>query len=640
MNNNPFSSRTGENPFSNRKARRFATSAQEEKSESQSQTQAQSKMQEEKSQSGNSSTASSPETKPETARDAGATTSAAVSAESSSSTAKKPQQDEIMESLFFDSEEEQLLAQRRAERKNEPVQKTAETLKREDKESPEAIIERKRREADDTYHGGLKSSRYLTFDMIQHIGEIDPYFFDSYLPEVLNATRVIRDMINERDDDSLAEARSNPTDDTLQEIAYRSVHSAMYEYLQTNHFGNLNKSVMSVMVINEILGFGPLDPLWRDRKIDEIICNGPWDIQVEIRGQMHRVQAVTFKDKTHLYGLLERLYGSIGKQVTRMNPNVDGRLHDQSRMSVVHDVAAPEGPNFTIRRHPANYWTPEKTIETGAASQEMMTDIGNMINKGASFLVIGGTSTGKTSILNSLSGFFDPNERILSIEDNLELMLNPNKLLGAAMETVPPQPDRPDSSGITMRDLVRASLRQRPDGIIIGEVRDDASYDLIQALNTGHWGASTTHANDADSGMKRIASLASQSGLITLDGALSQISTAFDFVIVLKHYAQDGSRKILSVNEIALHSQTGADGLPYLPTTPLWEFEPQNNEDPQDMTVRGEYVKKNELSDIRKRMKGFHISRNKTWEELRELSHIDEDALEKRRKERQKAGRG
>lgn len=228
----------------------------------------------------------------------------------------------------------------------------------------------------------------------------------------------------------------------------------------------------------------------------------------------------------------------------------------------------------------------------------------------------------------------------MTIEDNLEMMLNPNKLIAAPMETVPPQPDRPQDSGITMRDLVAATMRLSPQGIIIGEVRDDASYDLIQALNTGHWGASTTHANDADSGMRRIASLAAQSGLITIDGALSQISTAFDFVIVLKHYPQDGSRKIHSINEIAMSSQIGEDGLPYLPTIPLWEFETTTNEDPHDMTVRGNFVKKGELSDIRKRMKGFHISPDKTWEELRELSHVDEEALKKKREELRAAGRG
>lgn len=486
----------------------------------------------------------------------------------------------------------------------------------------EAIIEESKKQLANKYtEGGIKAARYITFDKLQEIGKIDPDFFKRYEDASLEASSVVLNTIIDSSSSEIADAQENPIDEIKQDKAYRILYSAMYEYFQTHH-KELNRTVLMGMITNEILGFGPLDPLWRDRKIDEILCNGPHDIQVEVKGQIHRVPAARFRDREHLYKLLEKLFGSINKQVSQMTPIVDGRLHDNSRMAVTHHVIAPTGPNFSIRRHPESYWTPQKTIDYGAANEAMMKDLGNLINKGCSFLVIGGTSTGKTSTLNALSGFFNPEERIITLEDNLEMMLNPNKLLAAPMETIPPKPDRPKDTGVTMRDLLRATLRLRPDGIIIGEVRDGAAYDLVQALNTGHWGASTIHANSAEDGIYRVASLVAQSGLSTLEGALPLIAAAFDFVILLKHYPSDGSRKIVSVNEIATKPTLGADGEPYLPVTPMWEFKEAPNTNFEDLTVKGEWKKLGDISDIRSERRSLHLTPDKNWEQLLELSKV------------------
>lgn len=484
-----------------------------------------------------------------------------------------------------------------------------------------ALIEQERKRRLEAGYKGIKAARCITYDILQEIAEKDIEFFHKYEDAALDSANTILNKIIMADNNDIAEARGNPTDDAKQDTAYRTLYTAMYEHLQV-HYKEFNRTVMMGLITNEILGFGPLDPLWRDRKIDEIMCNGPHDIQVEIRGQFHKVPALRFRDRTHLYELIDKLFTSINKKVAPTNALVDGRLHDNSRMAVAHDVIAPDGPNFAIRRHPEEHWTPDKLIGFGAANREMLTDLGNWIHKGSSFVVIGGTSTGKTSALNALSGYFPAAERVVTLEDNIEMRLNPNKYLAAPMETKPPRPDRPDDQGITMRDLLKGTLRLSPRGIVVGEVRDGAAYDMVQSLNTGHWGCSTVHANSAEDGMYRIASLVSQSGLATYEGGLPLIAAAFDFVIVLEQYI-DGTRKISNISEIAIKPELGEDREPYLPVKTLWEFQKEPNEDPKDITVRGHWQKASDLSDIRKKRRNFSIKPDLSWEQLVELSRVD-----------------
>ena len=526
-----------------------------------------------------------------------------------------PNQDDEIHSIMNDSEEEVLLRRRRAEGKTYASRtgEGKESIRRD--HSGEALIEGSRKKF--SGHKGIKSARYITSDILM---SLSPDFLDRYHDAVLDSAEKILNKIISDENNDIAEAQLNPTDEALQDKAYKTLYAGMYSHLQSNH-KDLNKPVLMGLIVNEILGFGPLDPLWRDRKIDEILCNGPYDVQVEIKGQIYKVPAARFRDRAHMYSLLEKLYGSINKSVSQMTPIVDGRLHDNSRMSVVHHIAAPAGPNYSIRRHPEEYITPDKIIGYGSATQEMMTDLGNWMNKGCSILVVGGTGTGKTTTLNALSGFFPERERVITMEDNIELMMNPNKLLAAAMETVSPKPDRPDDAGVTMRDLLKASLRLRPDGIVLGEVRDAAAYDLIQALNTGHWGVSTVHAESAPEAVDRLASLSAQSGLTTTQAELKMIASAFDIIVVLKRYA-DGTRKIVSVEEVGIKPELGKDNAIYLPTYPLWKFIEQENRDATDLTVRGHWQKVAEISDIRKERKSLNLTPNKDWEGLSELFRI------------------
>lgn len=530
-----------------------------------------------------------------------------------------------LDDIMSESEEDLLLRERRenrqkAQEKSSPHQQRP--PKKDSVTSGEARIEESRKAYSKLR--GIKSARYITADIIR---SLDEDFFDKYETPVIEASDKILNRIVDDENNDIAEAQDNPTDDDLQDKAYNTLYAATYEYLQSNH-KDLNRSVMIGLIVNEILGFSVIDPLWRDRKIDEILCNGPHDIQIEVEGQLHKVPASKFRDKAHMYSLLEKLFGSINKTVSQMSPIVDGRLHDNSRMSAVHHVAAPDGPNFSIRRHPEEYFSPDHLLGHGSIDQKMLQDLGNWVNKGCSILITGGTGTGKTTTLNAISGFFPEDERLITMEDNIELMLHPDKLLAAPMEVVPPKPDRPDDAGVSMRSLLKASLRLRPDGIVLGEVRDAAAYDLIQALNTGHWGVSTVHANTASDAMGRLASLSSQSGLTTPEAELSMIASAFDLVVMIKRYPADGSRKIVSIEEVGHKPELGKDNEPFLPTHPLWKFIEEENNDPKDMTVRGHWEKLRDMSDIRKERKSLTLSRDKSWDELRELytSHEDDTA--------------
>lgn len=388
--------------------------------------------------------------------------------------------------------------------------------------------------------------------------------------------------------------------------------------LPISMFKGLDRAIVISLVVNEIIGFGKIDPLWRDRTIDEILCNGPHDIQVEVRGRLVKVPSCKFRDTQHLQGLVERLYGAIGKIVSKTTPIVDGRLHDNSRMAVVHTAVAPHGPVFSIRRHKEEYISPAKLVEWGSASPELMTVLGNLIWKGCSVLVIGGTSTGKTTLLSSLSGFYRSDHRILTLEDTLELRVAPGKMNAPGLECVEPRKDVP-GSGVNMRDLVKASLRQRPEVIIVGEVRGPEAYDLCQALNTGHYGMSTIHANSEHDGIYRLMSMISMEGLIKGESTLPLIGASFDVIVQVERLAVDGSRKITSVSEVSPFTERNASGELYLPITPLWKFVDDGVD--ENMKVQGHWEKVNDISEQRRTLRRLDLEKDLSWDELQALSN-------------------
>lgn len=221
-------------------------------------------------------------------------------------------------------------------------------------------------------------------------------YFDKYSDDVKAGINYCRPKIRDSgNSEVVSDAINNPTIKENQEAAYVVVARYINEYLARSMFRGIERDVVLNLIINELLGFDVLDPLWNDPRITEIICNGAHDIQVEIDGEMQRVPSLSFRDREHLETLLERLFGSVGKILSQTTPQTKGRLHDKSRIFATHHSISPDGPNFNIRRHPHGFWTPQGLIDRGAASEEIMTDLGNLIHKGASFFVAGATSSGK-----------------------------------------------------------------------------------------------------------------------------------------------------------------------------------------------------------------------------------------------------
>lgn len=466
-------------------------------------------------------------------------------------------------------------------------------------------------------------SPIITFELL----EIAPDdFFDQFKSQVKVVTsKIISEISQSRDNAiNISKHKKDPTNPALKENIIYIVTSEFNKVERDDNsimtLDRDHKDILLAMVIDEIIGLGPLEPLWRERKITEIMCNGPHDIQVEINGIVRKMPSVRFRDENHLKALIDKLYSSINKQLSPTVPYQRGRLHDNSRLYAVHEVIAPNGPNFNIRKHSDDYWTVQDIINRGTADEEIMTDIGNMINAGASFLVVGGTGTGKTTLLNALTGFIPDNNRIITLEENLEMKPHPGKLIAAPMECVPARIGDGREFGVNMRDLVRSSLQMRPDTILIGEVSDGAAYDLCQALNTGHSGGSTVHANDSRDAIGRLSSLVSQEEFVRGPAVLDLIGSAFDIMIVVDRLS-DGSRRIVEVVEFGRIPIKGENDQLTLETFPLWEFEATDYTDEfGDEKIHSSWKKVGNLSEYRQKKHRLQLRRDMSWEELLEIS--------------------
>lgn len=471
--------------------------------------------------------------------------------------------------------------------------------------------------------GGLKAFQFVTTDVLL---EAPTDYFERFENDAREVTQAVQAAIADKGQaDLMGEAGANPFDVEVQDRAFRVIQSHANEYMERLPYKGIERSVIVFMVSTDIIGLSRIDALWRDRSIDEILINGPFDIQIEQKGKLKKVPSVRFKDAKHLEAMLERVFQAIGKTLSRTTPILDGRLYDQSRIAVTDRSICPDGPNVAIRRHPEKYWTPMELIRYGSASQELFTEVGNWIHKGCSYIVIGGTGSGKTSLLNATSGFYPETQRVLTLEDNLELKMHPSKYLAAALECRPGNPNNNNDRGTTMRDLVKASLRMRPDGIVVGEVRDGAMYDLCQALNTGHWGASSVHANSAYEGIDRMKSLVAQAEVVTADAALSLIASGFDFILMQQRFPEDGSRKITEVAEVDPYPTINEHGRYELNVRPIWQYETAGVD--AEGKVQGEWVKVGEMSPERRKRRFLDLTRDLTWDELEKLCTIPEELV-------------
>jgi len=295
-------------------------------------------------------------------------------------------------------------------------------------------------------------------------------------------------------------------------------------------------------VVDEALGLGVLEPLLADESITEIMVNGPNNVFVERNGKVERVP-ITFAGEQQLYQTIDRIVSTVNRRVDESSPMVDARLPTGERVNVVVPPLSLDGPTLTIRRFPRPY-SVEELIERGSIDAAIGLLLSACVRAKFNVLVSGGTGSGKTTLLNALSAFVPDGERIVTIEDAAELTLRQEHVV--RLES---RPANIEGKGqITIRELVRNSLRMRPDRIIVGEVRGGETLDMLQAMNTGHEGSLTTvHANSADDAIMRLETLASMSELrIPFEALRDQINNAVDVIVHLARYP-DGSRRIAEV---------------------------------------------------------------------------------------------
>ena len=303
-------------------------------------------------------------------------------------------------------------------------------------------------------------------------------------------------------------------------------------------------------VLYEITGLGPIEPMFRDLSISDILVNGSKEIYIERGGRLTRV-ATSFRNDAHLMAVIDRIVSRVGRRVDESSPMVDARLPDGSRVNAIIPPLALDGPILSIRRFGIDL-TVQKLIDNGTMNPAMASLIAGCVAARLNILISGGTGAGKTTLLNALASFIPADQRIITIEDAAELRLQQEHVV--RLETRPPNAE--GEGEVKARDLVKNALRMRPDRIIVGEVRSAEAIDMLQAMNTGHEGSLTTiHANSPRDALARLETMILMAGANLPDRAMrEQISSALDLIIQVSRLA-DGTRKITSIVEV-----TGMEG--------------------------------------------------------------------------------
>lgn len=299
-------------------------------------------------------------------------------------------------------------------------------------------------------------------------------------------------------------------------------------------------------VVDEVLGFGPIDPLLKDESVSEVMVNSPEQVYVERKGKLVLTE-VRFRDDAHVMHIIEKIVAPIGRRIDESSPMVDARLPDGSRVNAIIPPLALKGPCITIRKFAKDPLKIDNLLGFGTLSPEMAELLKACVEGKLNIVVSGGTGSGKTTTLNILSSFIPSDERIVTVEDAAELQLRQEHVV--TLETRPPNIE--GKGAITMRDLVRNSLRMRPDRIVVGEVRSGEALDMLQAMNTGHDGSLTTgHANTPRDMLSRLETMVLMAGMdLPVRAIREQIASAID-VIVQQSRLRDGSRKITHITEV------------------------------------------------------------------------------------------
>ncbi len=300
-------------------------------------------------------------------------------------------------------------------------------------------------------------------------------------------------------------------------------------------------------ILDELLGFGPLQPLLDDPDISEVMVNGANKVYIERKGKLVKTN-VSFDSEEQVLRLIDRIILPLGRRIDRDSPTVDARLPDGSRVNAVIAPVAIDGPTITIRKFMKNKLSVDQLIEFGSITRNMADFVRACVVSRLNILISGGTGSGKTTLLNVLSGFIPEDERIVTIEDAAELKLQQDHIV--RLETKPANSE--GLNAVSIRELVRNSLRMRPDRIVVGEVRGGEALDMLQAMNTGHDGSLTTlHANAPRDAISRLETMCLMSGMdLPVRVIREQIASAID-LIIQQSRLRDGTRKVTSITEVA-----------------------------------------------------------------------------------------
>jgi len=345
-------------------------------------------------------------------------------------------------------------------------------------------------------------------------------------------------------------AEIDPTMDVTQSENVRTTIQELFEQVLAEEnivLSRPERHRLFEQIAAEILGFGPIQPLLEDENITEIMVNGPKGIYIERGGKISRVP-VSFESDEHVMRIIDRIVAPMGRRIDESSPYVDARLPDGSRVNAVIPPISLIGPVITIRKFFKNPITIEQLIQFGTISAEALQFLKACVEARLNIVISGGTGSGKTTFLNILSQFIPNDERIVTIENAAELQLRQEHVV--TLESRPPNIE--GRGEVTIRQLVINSLRMRPDRIIVGEIRDEAAIDMLQAMNTGHDGSMTTaHSNSPRDTISRMETMSMMAGMeLPVRAIREQIASAID-VVVHQERLRDGSRKIVNVTEIS-----------------------------------------------------------------------------------------
>lgn len=334
-----------------------------------------------------------------------------------------------------------------------------------------------------------------------------------------------------------------PSDVSLEDYVNEEVNNILTYY----DLSPEEREYIFNLIQREITGYGPITDLLKNDSITEIMVNGPNEIYVEIAGKLVKDNNASFINNEHIIRTVQRIVEPLGRTIDASNPMVDARLEDGSRLNAIIPPLAIKNPVITIRKFSTSLESMEALLTKGTLIASMATFLDAAVKSKLNIIISGGTGTGKTTLLNILSGFIDQEERIITIEDAAELRLHQAHVISLETRVI----NYEGEGEITIRDLVRNSLRMRPDRIIVGEVRGKEAFDMLQAMNTGHEGSITTlHANSPKDAINRLETMVLMNNMeIPVSAIRNYIEKAIDLVIQIDRL-YDGKRKVTSISEV------------------------------------------------------------------------------------------